>query len=194
MSEHPGLVEELPNLNTSDHVVTLLRLDNLIIPIITPPARRVFQWCRAPWSSLLCYFSLYHWDFPDSVESSVDYFTNVLVSATHKFVPSCVPKLCRPTPWWNRHCEVAWQEKMKLWRIADSNGFHLASLNAARVYSRAFQNYQTRLRTTLRNCTGSKQWWSLLTSLTGCRSRGRPALLLLNWLTIFHLNCPVPHL
>ena len=110
------------------------------------------------------------------MESSVDCFTNVLDSATHKFVPTCVPKLCCPTPWWNRHCEVAWQEKMKLWHIADGNGFHLASLNAAHVYSRAFQNYQTRLRTTLRNCTGSKQWWSLLTSLTGCRSRGRPAV------------------
>ena len=125
LSEHSGLVKELPNLNASDHVAILLRLDNLIIPIITPPAR---HWCRAPWNSLLRYFSSYPWDFPESVELSVDYFTNVLVSATHKFAPSCVPKLCRPTPWWNRHCEVAWQEKMKLWHIADSNGFHLESL------------------------------------------------------------------
>ena len=176
LSEHPGLVEQLPNLNTSDHVAILLRLETLTIPTITPPDRRVFHWSRAPWNRLLRYFSSYHWDFPESVESAVAYFNSVIVSATRKFVPSCVPKLCRPTPWWNRHCEVAWQGKMKLWHSADSDGFRLASLSAARVYSTAIQNYQARLRSTLGACTGSKQWWSLLTSLTGRSSRGRPAV------------------
>ena len=176
LSEHPGLVEQLPNLNTSDHIAILLRLETLTIPTATPPDHRVFHWSRAPWNRLLHYVSSYHWDFPESVESAVAYFNSVIDSATRKFVPSCVPKLCRPTPWWNRHCEVAWQGKMKLWHSADSDGFRLASLSAARVYSTAIQNYQARLRATLRACTGSKQWWSLLTSLTGRSSRGRPAV------------------
>ena len=35
---------------------------------------------------------------------------------------------------------------------------------------------QARLRKTLGDCTGSKQWWSLLTSMTGHRSKGKPAV------------------
>jgi len=65
---------------------------------------------------------------------------------------------------------------MKFWHSADSDRFHQASLSAARVYSAAIQNYQARLRATLGACTGPKQWWSLLTSLTECNSRGRPAV------------------
>ena len=98
LSEHSGLVEQLPNLNTSDHVAILLRLETLTIPTATPPDRRVFHWSRAPWNRLLRYFSSYHWDFPESVESAVAYFNSVIVSTTCKFVPSCVPKLCGPTP------------------------------------------------------------------------------------------------
>ena len=32
LSEHPGFVKELPNLNASDHVAVLLRLESLTIP------------------------------------------------------------------------------------------------------------------------------------------------------------------
>ena len=176
LSEHLGLVQKLPNLNTSDHVAILLTLESLSIPITTPPDRRVFHWCRAPWNRLRRYFSSYRWDFPESVESSVAYFTNVIILATRKFVPSCVPRLCRPTPWWNRHCETAWRRKMKFWHSADNDGFHQASLTAAHVYSLAIQNYQARLRKTLGDCTVSKQWWSLLTSITGRSSKGKPAV------------------
>ena len=84
--------------------------------------------------SLFRHFNSYQWNFP---ESSAAYFTSVIVSTTYKFIPSCVPKLCRPTPWWNHHCEVAWQNKIEFWHSADDHRFHKASLNATRVYSAA---------------------------------------------------------
>ena len=101
-------------------------------------------------------FQLIPLGFPESVESSVAYVTNVLVSATCKFIPSCVPRLRRPTPWWNRRCEAAWQRKMKFWHNPDDVRFHQASLSAAHIYSSAIQSYQARLRKTLGDCTGSK--------------------------------------
>ena len=141
LSEHPGSVQQLPNLNTSDHVAILLTLQDFSIPSSIPPVRRVFHWSRAPWNRLSHYFNSYQWNFPESVESSVVYFTDVIVSAMHKFIPSCIPRLSRPTLWWNRHCEVAWQKKMRVWHSADGCRFHKASLNAAHVYSAAFQSY-----------------------------------------------------
>ena len=101
LSEHHGLVQQLPNLNTSDHVTILLTLQDFSIPSSAPPDRRVFHWSRAPRNKLFRYFSSYQWKFSESVKSSVAYFTNVIVLATHKFIPSCVPRLSRPTPWWN---------------------------------------------------------------------------------------------
>ena len=80
LSEHLGLVQKLLNLNTSDHVAILLTLESLSVPITAPPDRRVFHWCRAPWNRLRRYFSSYRWDFPESVELSVAYFTNVIIS------------------------------------------------------------------------------------------------------------------
>ena len=73
----------------------------------------------------------------------------------HKFIPSCVPWLSRPIPWWNRHCEMAWQKKMNVWHSIDGHKFHKASLYAAHVYSAAFQSYQAHLYhvfTHFRNC------------------------------------------
>ena len=65
---------------------------------------------------------------------------------------------------------------MKFWYNADDVRFHQASLSAAHIYSSAIQSYQARLRKTLGDCTGSKQWWSLLTSMTGHRSKGKSAV------------------
>ena len=45
------------------------------------------------WPDSSRHFNSYQWNFPDSVDSSVIYFTNVIVSAMHKFIPLCVPRL-----------------------------------------------------------------------------------------------------
>ena len=55
-------------------------------------------------------------------------------------------------------------------------GFHQASLQATSIYLTAARKYQTSLCKRLGNCTGSKQWWSLLSSLAGRSCRGRPAV------------------
>ena len=52
-------------------------------------------------------FHSFHWDIPRSVDAAI-------LLATQKFVPSCKPRLFRPTSWWNRECETAWQKKMEL--------------------------------------------------------------------------------
>ena len=66
---------------------------------------------------------------------------------------------------------------MDFWKDGDSAGFHQASLHATSIYLTAVQKYQNSLGKRLGNCTGSKQWWSLLTSLAKRNSRGRPAVL-----------------
>ena len=107
------------------------------------------------------------------MDAAVSFITNVIVSATQKFVPSCVPRLSRPTPWWNCDCETVWQKKMECWKSGDSARFCRVSLRATSIYTR---KYQTNLRKKLGNCTGSKQWWSLLSSLAGHSYRGQPAV------------------
>ena len=127
LTEHPGSIQALLNLNTCDHVVVLVTLSSFT-NVITPADRRVYHWSRSPWGRLHHYFCSFHWDIPNSVDAAVSYVTNVVMLATQKFVPSCVPKLSQPTPWWNRCCETAWQRKMDFWKNGDSAGFHQASL------------------------------------------------------------------
>ena len=174
LSDCPGSAQALPNLNTSDHVVILVAFSSFTN--VSPANRRVYHWSRAPWDRLHHHFGSFDWDIPKSVSSAVSFITNVIVSATEKFVPSCIPRLSRPTPWWNRACETAWRKKMEVWKNKDLVGLRQASVQATTVYSEAVGKYQSKLRRKLGDCTGSKQWWSLLKSLTGSNCKSRPAV------------------
>ena len=92
LSENPGSTQTLPNLNTSDHVVVLWTLPSFT-NVINPADCRVYHWSCAPLGRLRHYFSSFHWKIPKSVDAAVSFITNVIVSATQKFVPSCVPRL-----------------------------------------------------------------------------------------------------
>ena len=48
MTEYPGSVQALPNLNTSDHVAILLTLSSLT-HVIFPPDCLVYHWSHTPW-------------------------------------------------------------------------------------------------------------------------------------------------
>ena len=85
LSENPGSTQAL------DHVVVLLTLPSFT-NVIIPADRRVYHWSRAPWGRLCHYFSSFHWKIPKSVDAAVSFITNVIVTATQKFVPSCVPR------------------------------------------------------------------------------------------------------
>ena len=119
--------------------------------ISSPPFhRRVYHWTRTNWDCLSHHFSSVTWDMSGSVESIVSRTTAVIVSATHQFVPSCVPKMVRPTPWWDRYCERAWQWKMSCWNNHDDDGFRRATSIATCVYARAFRDYQSHVMNKLR--------------------------------------------
>lgn len=95
LTEHPSSIQTLLNLNASDHVVVLVTLLSFT-NVITPVDRLVYHWSHAPLGeikSLFCYFC---WHIPNSVDAAVSYVTNVVVSATQKFVPSCIPRLSQP--------------------------------------------------------------------------------------------------
>ena len=98
LSENPGSTQALLNLNTSDHVIVLLTLPSFT-NVIIPADRRVYHWSCAPWGRLCHYFSSFHWKIPKSVDAAISFITDVIVLVTQKFVPSCVPRLSRPTPW-----------------------------------------------------------------------------------------------
>ena len=175
LSEQMGSTSRLPNLNTSDHVVILLSLATPSHhPVITPPFRCVFHWSNAPWKKLTRHFYSIKWNFQGSVDDITTQFSNTIHSSTLKFVPSCVPKSSRPTPWWNRFCEAAWQRKVKCWEDSDMVGFTQASLSAHSTYNQAIQNYRNRIRRELRRNSASKHWWSLTKSLIGSTSICRP--------------------
>ena len=88
------------------------------------------------------------------MDATVSFITDVIVSAAQKFVPSSIPKLSRPTPWWNRDCETAWRKKMDLWKGDDSAGFCRASHRATSVYLKAVRKYQISLRKRLGTVVG----------------------------------------
>ena len=106
-----------------------------------------------------------------SVESIVSCTTAVIVSVTHQFVPSCVPKMVCPTTWWNRYCERAWQWKMSCWNNHDDDGFCRATSIATCVYARAFREYQSHVMNKLRKSPTDRYWWNLTKSLSGIASR-----------------------
>jgi len=157
LSDCLGSAQALPNLNTSDHVVVLVTLSSFA-NIVSPANRWVYHWFCAPWGRLHHHFSSFDWDIPKSVNSAVSFITNVVVSATEKFVPSCIPRLSRPTSWWNCACETVWRKKMKVWKNNDLEGLCQASILATAVYFKAVGKYQSELWRKLGDCTGSKQW------------------------------------
>ena len=104
ISEHTGATQVLPNFNTSDHVAILVSFDALTTNIVYLSAHRVFYWSRAPWNRLSHFFSSFNWDISGSVDDATTHVSSVIISAVEKFIPSCIPKLSCPTPWWNHHC------------------------------------------------------------------------------------------
>ena len=173
LSENPGSTQALLNLNTSDHVVVLLTLLSFTNAII-PADRQVYHWSHALWVRLHHYFSFIHWEIPKSVDAAVSFITNVIVLATQKFFQACIPRLSRPTPWWNCDCETAWRKKMECWKNSDSVAFHRVSLRATSIYLPATWKYQLIY---IRNLeivqeVSSKQWKSLLSSIAVRSYRG----------------------
>ena len=139
---HQGSIQSFPAFNTSDHLVLLVTVSISTSDFVissTPPHRCIYHWSRTKWDRLSHHFSSVIWDMSGCVESAVSRSTTMIVSATCKFVPSCVPKMIRPTPWWNRYCEGAWQRKLFYWSNHDSDGFHRATSIATRVYARALE-------------------------------------------------------
>lgn len=146
ISEHTGTTQVLPNFNTSDHVAILVSFDAITTNVVYPSARCVFHWSQAPWNRLSHYFSSFNWDISGSVDDATSHVSSAITSAVEKFIPSCTPKLSRPTPWWNHHCETAWRRKMKFWHKCDFDNFHRACIAADHIYSTAIQNYKDMLR------------------------------------------------
>ena len=164
---HQGSIQSFPAFNTSDHLVLLVTV-SMSTPdfvISSPPFhRRVYNLTRTNWDRLSHHFSSVTWDMTGSVESIVSRTTAVIVSATHQFVPSCIPKMVRPTPWWNRYCERAWQWKMSCWNNHDDDGFRRATSIATCVYARAFRDYQSHIMNKLRKSPTDRDWWTLTKS------------------------------
>ena len=153
------------SISTSDFVISS-----------TPPHRCIYHWSRTKWDRLSHHFSSVTWDLSGCVESAVSCTTAVIVSATRKFVPSCVPKVIRPTPLWNRYCEGAWKRKLFYWSNHDIDGFCRATSIAARVYARAFRDYKSSVIDKLRGSPTDRYWWTLTKSLSGIASRERYAV------------------
>ena len=116
LSEHTGTATQLPNLNNSNHVAVFLSLATSYHSAAMPPNYRVFHWSHAPWRKLSQHFHSVKWNFHRSVNDISTRFANIIV-------PSCILKGSRPTPWWNRFCEAAWQHKITCWQRNGTTGF-----------------------------------------------------------------------
>ena len=102
LSDCPGSAHALPNLNTSDHVIVLVILLTLFPLLIIKFITGLMPHGEDYITILVLLIGI-------SQNQSVSFLTNVIVSATEKFAPSCILKLSRPTPWWNHACKTAWQ-------------------------------------------------------------------------------------
>lgn len=65
---------------------------------------------------------------------------------------------------------------MEVWKNNDLVGLCQASIQATAVYFEAVGKYQSKLQRKLGDCTESKPWWSLLTSLIGSTRKSGPAV------------------
>ena len=79
--------------------------------------------------------------------------------------------MIRPTPWWNRHCQRAWQRKMFHWNNCYFTSFHHATFIATCTYARAFKDYKFCLINMLRRSPIDRSWWALTKSLSGITSK-----------------------
>ena len=116
LSEHDCEIKSLPNFNTSDHVALMITIPLFSASsddITPPPSRSIHHWKRASWSRMSHFFKNANWNFSGSVDAAVSNVTEIITAAINKYVPSCTPRLCRPTPWWDRHCERIWMRKFR---------------------------------------------------------------------------------
>ena len=123
ISVYTGTAQVLRNFNTSDYVAILVSFDVQTTDVVYPSACHEFHWSRVPLNKLFHYFDSFKWNISGSVDNASVHASSVIASATEQFIPSCVLKLSCPTPWWNRHCEAAWQTKRKFWHKSDLSNF-----------------------------------------------------------------------
>ena len=145
--------------------------DNITPP--PPPNRSIYHWKRASWSRMSHFFKTANWNFSGSVDAAVSEATDIITVATNKYVPSCTPRLRRPTPWWDCHCEKIWRRKLRYWDAGDYHNFKLTTWVASRIYNRAFKHYTDYLHQRLSHSTTDRTWWSLTKSLSGVTSQGK---------------------
>ena len=62
LTEHPGSIQALLNLNTSNHVVVLVTLSSFT-NVITPADRQVYHWSRAHGGDYIIILVLFIWIF-----------------------------------------------------------------------------------------------------------------------------------
>ena len=55
-----------------------------------------------------------------------------------KHVPSTIPTMKRPVPWWNKMCQKAWEKKQHAFEKAEKKEYYIRSKKANKVFKKAF--------------------------------------------------------
>ena len=113
-----GKVHFLPKHGSSDHRIIYAELDLGLVGIEEPPKhRKVFQWGKTRWGELKKEAKITDFNFEGlGVQEAVDTVTAKLQELTNKHVPSSVPTVSRPLPWWDAKCEKVWHWKKRACR------------------------------------------------------------------------------
>ena len=110
------------------------------------------------------------------MQEAVDTVTAKLQELTDKYVPSSVPTLSRPLPWWDAKCERAWRWKKRAhFDGGCPHAIRKETKICNRVCRKAYGRHVLRLKIRLARASGSRDFWKLTKHLSGMSKRKRTA-------------------
>ena len=140
ISEYTGTVSYHPHLETSDHVVILVRvymcqlryfLEEYIIASLLHEITSVATFIKPIGNQFKS----------EPISDAMDTFVNVLTEVRDHYMPSTIATVKHPTVWWNHFCQYTYQGKPQSWSRCDWPAYCTCVLTAKRAQGIACHHY-----------------------------------------------------
>ena len=172
ISPFEGNVEYYEGCGTSDHQTLIAKMQLVLETVEISP----YHWKQADWGQMKKEMKKIQIDFTNmSSDEAADITTKKIKEIIDKYVPSKIPKMRRPLPWWNLQCERAWLKKKEAFDSGDRKIFAVRKKKANKIFKKAFYSHIIRLKIKMKRGSSSKVWWKMTKNLAGLNSVRRKA-------------------
>jgi hypothetical protein len=172
-----GKTKIIPSLGSSDHKTIVAEIDNAEAVPEIPAKRDVYHWAKADWGRLNAAIKRHNIDFNCNIDDAVSKVTIFLQELQKQYVPKSRPTMVRPTPFWNRSCQRAYEKKKEAEAIGNQSDILLAKTKAWAAYEKAKRLHQKRCKEMLEKGSNLKMFWKLtkhVASQSSVKSKATP--------------------